>query len=314
MKHILSTVNLRPHMIEKMEEKHPELEYRFRKTAEMTDEDREWCEIFITYGSNFNEDDVKAFKNLEWMMVMSAGLDDLPLERLDHVHITNAKGIHKIQMTEYTVGLLLSFYKDFNQLKADQNNAHWRKNARTEEIYGKTVHLLGTGSIGAHLAKVLRVFGTEVVGYNTTGHAVEGFDRTHSIGELEQHINEADIIINILPSTDETRGMLETDLFEKMKESAVFVNIGRGDIMTDETISQVLEQGMIRHMILDVFNQEPLPGNHVFYTYDNLTITPHASSKTEGYLERGFEIFAYNLGHMDDPESMKNIIDNGRGY
>ncbi|MFC3418533.1 D-2-hydroxyacid dehydrogenase [Salinicoccus hispanicus] len=314
MKHILSTVNLRPHMIEEIEEKYPEMEYRFTKSSEMTDEDRGWCEIFITYGGNINEEDVGKFKNLKWMMVMSAGLDDLPLAQLTHVHITNAKGIHKIQMTEYTVGLLLSFHKNFNQLKADQDNAYWRKNAKTEEIHGKSVHVLGTGSIGSHLAKVLRVFGTEVVGYNTTGHAVEEFDHTHPMDELAQHINEADIIINILPSTEETRGMLETDLFEKMKESAVFVNIGRGDIMTDETISEVLEQGMIRHMILDVFNHEPLPADHVFYTYDNMTITPHASSKTEGYLERGFGIFAYNLQHMDNLQSMKNVIDNSRGY
>lgn len=301
-------------MIEEIQEKYPEMEYRFMKSSEMTDEDREWCEIFITYGGNISGKDVEAFKNLKWMMVMSAGLDDLPLTQLTHVHITNAKGIHKIQMTEYTVGLLLSFYKSFNQLKVDQGNAHWRKNAKTEEIHGKSVHLLGTGSIGSHLAKVLRVFGTEVVGYNTTGHEVEDFDRTHAISELEKYINDADIVINILPSTDETRAMLEADLFEKMKESAVFVNIGRGDIMTDETISEVLEKGLIRHMILDVFNEEPLPADHVFYTYDNLTITPHASSKTEGYLERGFEILAYNLQHMDDPQSMKNVIDNSRGY
>ncbi|GAB3059883.1 D-2-hydroxyacid dehydrogenase [Salinicoccus sesuvii] len=314
MKRILSTVNLRSHMIEEMHQKHPELEYQFKKSSEVTDDDREWSEIFITYGGNVTKKDVEAFRNLKWIMVMSAGLDDLPLADLTHVHITNAKGIHKIQMAEYTVGLLLSYYKNFNQLRIDQNEAYWRKNAKTEEMHGKSVHLLGTGSIGSHLAEVMRIFGTEVVGYNTTGHKVEGFDRTYAIGELKQHISDADIVINILPSTAETRGMLEVDIFEEMKKSAVFVNIGRGDIMNDETISKVLEKSLIRHMILDVFNQEPLPADHVFYTYDNLTITPHASSKTEGYLERGFDIFAYNLQHIEDFQSMKNIIDNDRGY
>ena len=314
MRNILSTVNLKPHMIEHINQHYPDMEYRFSKTRDLTEADKEWCEIFITYGSNFDSEDVRLFKNLKWMMVMSAGLDDLPLEALEHVHITNAKGIHKIQMTEYTVGLLLDFYKDFHQLKVDQENAHWRKNAKTEEIYDKVVHILGTGSIGSHLAKVLQAFGTQVAGYNTTGHEVEAFDHTYAISELEGHIGEADIVINILPSTDKTRGLLDAGIFDRMKETAVFVNIGRGDVMTDETISHVLEEGMIRHMILDVFNEEPLPSDHIFYTYDNLTITPHASSKTEGYLKRGFEIFAHNLQYMEEKESMMNIIDNKKGY
>ncbi|MFB9861603.1 D-2-hydroxyacid dehydrogenase [Salinicoccus siamensis] len=314
MKHILSTVHLKPHMVEAIEEAHPELTYIYRKSEEMTEEDKAWCDIFVTYGSDFTSEDVGSFKNLKWMMVMSAGLDDLPLEELEHVHITNARGIHKIQMTEYTIGLLLDFYKGFHQLKEDQAQGHWRKNAKTEEIYDKSVHILGTGSIGSHLASVLEAFGLKTTGYNTTGHEAEGFQAVHAISDLNTEIGAADIVVNILPSTPDTKHMLDLDFFKEMKESAVFVNIGRGDIMTDETITAVLEEGMIRHMILDVFNEEPLPKTHEFYTFDNLTITPHASSKTSGYLKRGFEIFMRNLLHMNDFNAMENIIEPSRGY
>lgn len=314
MKHILSTVHLKPHMVEAMEEAHPDMTYIYRKSEEMTEEDKAWCDIFVTYGSDFTSEDVESFKNLKWMMVMSAGLDDLPLEELEHVHITNARGIHKIQMTEYTIGLLLDFYKGFHQLKEDQAQRHWRKNAKTEEIYDKSVHILGTGSIGSHLASVLEAFGLKTTGYNTTGHEAEGFQAVHAISDLNAEIGTADIVVNILPSTPDTKHMLDLDFFKEMKESAVFVNIGRGDIMTDETITAVLEEGMIRHMILDVFNEEPLPKIHEFYTFDNLTITPHASSKTSGYLKRGFEIFMRNLQHMDDFNAMENIIEPSRGY
>ncbi|MHC0552053.1 NAD(P)-dependent oxidoreductase [Salinicoccus sp. CNSTN-B1] len=188
------------------------------------------------------------------------------------------------------------------------------KNAKTEEIYDKSVHILGTGSIGSHLASVLEAFGLKTTGYNTTGHEAEGFQAVHAISDLNAEIGTADIVVNILPSTPDTKYMLDLDFFKEMKESAVFVNIGRGDIMTDETITVVLEEGMIRHMILDVFNEEPLPENHEFYAFDNLTITPHASSKTSGYLKRGFEIFMHNLQHMDDFNAMENIIDPSRGY
>lgn len=314
MKNILSTARLREDMVDQLEIEFGKYEYRFVRAREVTDADREWADIFVTYGSDMKAQHMDAFKNLKWVMVMSAGLDDMPLEQMKGIHITNAKGIHKIQMTEYTIGLLLNFYKDFYKLNMDQDTAHWRKNATTEEIYEKTVHILGTGSIGAHLAGVLKAFGTKTAGYNTKGREVENFDRTYPISELHAHISEADVVINILPSTADTKGLLKDETFSMMKDTSVFVNIGRGDVMTDETIKAVLSKGLIRHMILDVFNQEPLPEDHEFYKFDNLTITPHASSKTPEYLTRAFDIFIYNLKRADDFESMKNIIDHEQGY
>ncbi|WP_017549266.1 D-2-hydroxyacid dehydrogenase [Salinicoccus carnicancri] len=314
MKNILSTTRLREDMLDQLENEFGGYEFRFVKSRDVTDSDREWADIFVTYGSDMKAEDMQAFKNLQWVMVMSAGLDDMPLSEMEGIHITNAKGIHKIQMTEYTIGLLLNFYKGIHQLNLEQERAYWRKQAVTEEIYGKTVHILGTGSIGSHLAGVLKAFGTETTGYNTKGGEVENFDQTLPVDELHAHIGEADIVINILPSTGSTRGMLNEETFRKMKDTAIFVNIGRGDIMTDDTVNAVLSEGYIRHMILDVFNQEPLPSDHKFYEYDNLTITPHASSKTPEYLTRAFDIFIYNLRRADDFNSMKNIIDNARGY
>lgn len=314
MKNILSTTKLREEMVDQLENDFGEYDYRFVRAREVSDEDREWADIFVTYGSDMKSEHMKAFKNLKWVMVMSAGLDDMPLEQMKGIHITNAKGIHKIQMTEYTVGLLLNFYKDFYRLNVDQSKSYWRKNATTEEIYEKNVHILGTGSIGVRLAGVLKAFGTKTTGYNTRGREVEYFDQTYPISELHEHINEADIVINILPSTEDTRGLLTEETFRRMKNTGVFVNIGRGDIMTDETVNAVLSKEYIRHMILDVFNQEPLVEDHEFYNYDNLTITPHASSKTPEYLTRAFDIFIYNMKRADDFASMKNIINPERGY
>src|SRR5699024_3853543 len=147
----------------------------------VTDRGREWADIFVTYGSDLRAEDMQAFKNLEWVLVMSAGRDDLPLREMEGRHITNAKGIHNIQMTEYTMGLVLNCYKESRQLNLEQDRSYWRKQAVTEEIYGKTVHILGTGSIGSHLAGVLKAFGTETPGYNTKGREVENFDRTHPV-------------------------------------------------------------------------------------------------------------------------------------
>lgn len=314
MKNIVSTIKLPEKMVSRVKELLPEAEYEYISSKEISAEERGRAEIFITYGTDMAESHVEEFKNLKWIMVMSAGLEMMPLDKLDGVLITNATGIHKIQMTEYTIGLILSYYKDFNQLYEDQKAGYWRENAFTTELYDKQVHILGTGSIGSHLAQILSAFGVNTVGYNTNGRAVEGFDRSHPLDDLMNHIGEADILINILPSTEATTGLLTKDHFHKMKDDSVFVNIGRGDIVPDEVLIEVLEEKIIGHLILDVFNKEPLESESPFYKYDNITITPHASSKTSGYIERAFDIFEHNLKHMEDTGKMENVIDINKGY
>ena len=313
MKNIVSTIKLPEKMVSRVKELLPEAEYEYISSKEISAEERGRAEIFITYGTDMAESHVEEFKNLKWIMVMSAGLEMMPLDKLDGVLITNATGIHKIQMTEYTIGLILSYYKDFNQLYEDQKAGYWRENAFTTELYDKQVHILGTGSIGSHLAQILSAFGVNTVGYNTNGRAVEGFDRSHPLDDLMNHIGEADILINILPSTEATTGLLTKDHFHKMKDDSVFVNIGRGDIVPDEVLFEVLEEKIIGHLILDVFNKEPLESESPFYKYDNITITPHASSKTSGYIERAFDIFEHNLKHMEDTGKMENVIDINKG-
>src|SRR5699024_4205323 len=126
------SVRLREEMREYLKKHFSGYEFRFIKAVEMTDEDRAWAEIFITYGSDMKQEHMETFKNLKWVMVMSAGLDDMPLEAMEYVHITNARGIHKIQMTEYTIGLLLAYYKDLYQLKRNQEARFWHPKALTE--------------------------------------------------------------------------------------------------------------------------------------------------------------------------------------
>lgn len=314
MKNIVSTINLPEEKVNAIKEVLPQANYEYVRSKEMTAKERERAEIFVTYGTDMKEEHVPEFKNLKWIMVMSAGLERMPLDSLEDVLITNATGIHKIQMTEYTIGLILSHYKDFNLLHEDQKAKHWRKNAFTTELYEKSAHILGTGSIGSHLAKVLQSFGVNTVGYNTNGREVEGFDQTHPLDELMNHIGGADILVNILPSTETTAGLLREKHFEEMKSDSIFVNIGRGDIADDEVLFNTLEKKLIGQLILDVFNDEPLKLDSPFYKFENVTITPHASSKTSGYIERAFDIFEHNLKNIDDYSKMENVIDHKKGY
>lgn len=308
---ITSTVKLREEMIEKID---GEYNYLYVEKENMTGKIKAETDIFVTYGGDLTDGEAEQFKNLKWVHVMSAGIDEIPKEFFDKAIVTNSTGIHKIPMTEFAVGMLLQYYKNFNQLHEAQNNKEWITYSRSEELYGKEAHILGTGSIGSHLAKALQIFGVRTVGYNTNGRSIEGFDQTHAISELNSQIGSADMMVNILPSTGETTNFLQTATFKAMKDEAVFLNIGRGTVMTDEVLIEVLEQKYIAHVLSDVFNEEPLPADSPLYSFDNLTITPHCSAKTRMYNFRAFDIFTYNLMRMNNESEMKNVIDYNKGY
>ncbi|HJG33367.1 MAG TPA: D-2-hydroxyacid dehydrogenase [Jeotgalicoccus aerolatus] len=308
---ITSTVKLKEYMTEKINE---EYKYLYVEKENMTDEIKAATDIFVTYGGDLNEGEAARFKNLKWVHVMSAGIDEIPKDIFDKAAVTNSTGIHKIPMTEFAVGLLLQYYKKFSVLNEAQKNNEWITYSKSEELYGKEAHILGTGSIGSHLAKTLQVFGVKTTGYNTNGRSIEGFDQTYPIEELNQRIQTADMMVNILPSTPSTTNFLQTDTFKVMKEDAVFLNIGRGTVMSDDVLIEVLEEKYIAHILSDVFNEEPLTQDSPLYNYDNLTITPHCSAKTSMYIVRAFDIFLDNLKHIDSPLDMQNVIDYNKGY
>lgn len=308
---ITSTVKLSDEMIEAI---NSENNYLYVGKGNISDKIKAETEIFITFGGDLTDVDATQFKKLKWVHVMSAGVDRIPEEIFEKALVTNSTGIHKIPMTEYAVGMLIQYYKAFTKLYEAQKNNEWISYSPTEELYGKEAHILGTGSIGSHLAKALQVFGVRTVGYNTDGRSIEGFDQTFTIRELNTKIGSADIMVNILPSTKETTNFLQIDTFKAMKDEAVFLNMGRGTVMTDDVLIEVLEQKYIAHILSDVFNIEPLPMDSPLYNYDNLTITPHCSADSHMYIRRAFDIFTYNLQRMNDESVMKNVIDYNKGY
>ena len=308
---ITSTVRLKDDMVEELTESH---EYTFKKKDELTDDDKINTEIFVTYGWDLKDGEADAFPNLKWLHVMSAGVDEIPEEFFNEALVTNSSGIHKVPMSEFALGYILDYYKNLSYLNRAQENREWINYSKSEELYGKEAHILGTGNIGSRLAEVLQVLGVKTVGYNTNGRSIEGFDLVHSMNELNEKVVTADILVNILPSTNKTKNLLTADIFKVMKSNAIFTNIGRGDIMTDDTLKEILTEKYIAHVMSDVFNEEPLPSDSPFYDFDNLTITPHCSAKTDMYLYRAFDIFKENLGIFKTSTELINLIDYNKGY
>lgn len=144
---------------------------------------------------------------------------------------------------------------------------------------------------------------------------MESIDHLYALDNLLEAIPGADYIVSVLPSTDETKGLLQKEHFEAMKETAVFVNIGRGDLINDEMLIEALNAGELSHAILDVFDPEPLGKGHPFWRMENVTVTPHLSSKSGEYLPRTFAIFEKNMReYLKAGKDFTNVIDLSRGY
>ncbi|WP_394137895.1 D-2-hydroxyacid dehydrogenase [Cytobacillus oceanisediminis] len=302
---------------EEVQKGFPQAEFLFYKGIETAGESFYDAEIFITYGEDLTEEHIHKSKKLKWIMVMSAGMDEMPFKACKEkgILVTNARGIHKIPMAEFALGTMLGHVKQMAALARNERDEVWDRKLPMEELRGKTLLVLGIGAIGGEIARLAKCFGMNVAGVNRSGKDAAGGDRIYSISQLSEILPKADFFVSVLPSTVETRFLLKKEHFAAMKDSAVFINIGRGDLVEEEVLLSVLKTDQISHAYLDVFANEPLPKAHPFWKMENVTVTPHLSSITKNYLPRSFEIFKHNLHtYIKNNKDYINVIDLERGY
>ena len=278
----------------------------------------ERAQVLLTYGEDLNEDVLKSFVNLRWIQVLSAGIDRMPhaalLER--GIVVTNARGIHAIPMAEYAVGVILSHVRRLPQMYQFQREKRWDRSIRVEELYGKTIVIVGTGAIGQAIAARLLAFGVEVHGVNRHGKDAPGFQKITPIEAIDQALAKADGVIVTVPLTAESRHLFQRDRFEAMKRGAFFVNMGRGGVVEESHLLEALDHGIISYAYLDVFETEPLPDNHPFWDHPRIFLTPHVSGRSPYYMARALEIFKENVPYFlaGDIAGLKNLVDLTKGY
>lgn len=302
---------------EMIQRKFPHCQFEFHKGMKNVGNSLWEAEVFITYGEDLADDLILNTKKLKWIMVMSAGLEKMPLAacREKGILVTNVRGVHKVPMAEFTLGLMLQHVKQVRTLWEREKEEVWDRRIPMDELCGKTILILGVGAIGGEVARLAKAFRMNTLGVNRSGDAVEYVDELFKLGEVSKIIHKADFIVSVLPSTTETINYLTFEHFQQMKETAVFINIGRGSLVKTEVLIEALNQKEIAHAYLDVFEEEPLTEGHPFWKMGNVTVTPHISSITRNYLPRSFEIFEQNLHtYIKKGHSYINQIDLIRGY
>lgn len=286
-----------------------------RRIERLPEERRDQVRIVITFGNyddSVSSEELRSLPRLEWIQVISSGIEQLPLEYLSErgILVTTARGIHRIPMSEYVFSALLYFAKKipaYARLKRDKT---WGRFETMEELYGKTIGILGTGQIGGEIAYKAKAFGMTTLGVNRSGRLVQHFDRIYPLSEWEHILPLCDYVCGILPSAPETKQLINRRTIEQMKDGVIFINVGRGDLVVEQDLVEALERGKIAGAALDVFAQEPLDRRHPLWELDNVIITPHASAKTPMYVPRSLDIFYrnYALFRQGRTHDMINLV------
>lgn len=314
---IVTSAKIRRSIQKKMTEKYPEFTFSFNESIEEAASDLPEADIFITYGDDITEELIQKAVRLKWIMVLSAGVEDIPFEALKekNILVTNARGIHKIPMAEYAIAMMIETVKNIKTWHENERQHRWEKHVKMGEISGKTLAVLGAGAIGREISRLARAFHMKTLGLNRSGKPAEYFDEIYTNENINDCVAQADFVVTVLPYTEATDHLIGCDQFHAMKNEAVFMNIGRGKTVNQDELLDALREGEIAHAVLDVFEEEPLPEDHPFWDMGQVTVTPHFSAITPQYQHRAFAIFEKNLQiFLDGGSDYMNEIDYDRGY
>ncbi|GEO78892.1 D-isomer specific 2-hydroxyacid dehydrogenase NAD-binding protein [Companilactobacillus mindensis DSM 14500] len=312
---VLSLVNLTKKQTEKIQSISG-VDLKVVSPKKVTAEDLDGVEVLYDW-SNALKDAVLKSNTLNWIQVVRAGVDALPLKELDDkgVILTNGAGANAINIAEQTLAYMLMFERRMNLTARHQDAREWKHDEGYDEVYNKTVMIVGVGHIGTLIAKYAKALGMKTIGVRRSDKPAEYIDEMIPMSEMESRINEVHFVINALPDTEETIGMFNKDIFEKMSKKAYYINIGRGKTTNMSDLVDALNDGKIAGAGLDVTTPEPLPSDSPLWDMKNVIITPHDAGASVHYEERAFAIFKENLkAYVENGDVVVNRVNYSTGY
>lgn len=253
---------------------------------------------------------------LQWIHATSAGVDALMFPALieGDVVVTNARGIFDRTIAEYVLCTILMFAKDFPGSLRLQQKHQWQ-HRDTERAQGKRVLVVGAGSIGRQIGRLVGAIGMNAHGIARTPRQDDpDFVAVHGNDDLYEQLGHADYVVIAAPLTPKTEGLFDERAFKAMKPSARLINIGRGPIVKTGDLLAALRNGEIAGAGLDVFEEEPLPADHPLWDMENVTMTAHMAGDFIGWKRALTDQFLENFDHWHRGDDLFNLVDKELGY
>lgn len=256
--------------------------------------------------------------SLKWFHAMSAGVDkivsNLGESLAQHnIMLSNVKGIHNVAMREYVLSMILFFEKDMERWIVQKTKSEWNR-APLSCLSGKELLVYGVGNIGKEIGKIGSFLGMRVIGISNSGKQTDCFEKTYRSDMLNDCLKHADYIVITAPKTPKTEGVFGKEKLSYLKKEAVLINISRGELVDEQCLTNLLNEGRIRGAALDVFQQEPLPEASPLWHCQNLIITPHISGYFANGMALGIECFIDNLNHWCKTGALINEVCLDKGY
>ena len=254
----------------------------------------EWVEGVICNGL-FLSHPIEKFPNLRYIQLTSAGFDrvDLDYVKVHGIEIHNARGVYSIPMAEFAICGVLQLYKQLAFFRENQRQHLWEKHRGLLELSGKTVLIVGCGSVGNECAKRFAAFDCRVIGVDLYPQKDSLYQEILPLEQLDKALKSADIVVLTVPLTEQTRHLINESRFRLLKPTAVIVNIARGAVIDTEALLKYIDN--LGGAVLDVFEEEPLDKASSLWEKQNVILTPHNSFVGERNAERLQKVIVANI-------------------
>ena len=239
--------------------------------------------------------------NLKILQVPNAGYDDALEFVRPGITLCNGKSIHDDSTAELAVGLTIASLRGFADFVRNQDKSEW-VHTRNKSINDRKIGIVGFGSIGSTIAKMLAGFAVEIVAFTQSGR-----DNTIAIADLDKHLPTLDVVILILPLTPESKHLFNAKRLALMKDGALLVNVARGPVVETDALVKELNSGRIT-AALDVTDPEPLPKDHPLWLAKGVLISPHVGGNTTAFEKRAKRLIESQLQLLASGERLNNII------
>jgi phosphoglycerate dehydrogenase-like enzyme len=267
----------------------------------------------IIYGWKFPIALYSRATRLRWLHAMGAGVDWVLVPGFpEHVTVTRVPGVFGPWMREYVLARCLAVTQRLDAYRTFQRAGSWREDVIPERLAGKTMVIVGLGDIGRTIAAGARALGMRVIGVSRSGRRVREADRVYRLPGLKQALGQGDFVVLVLPLTDETRGLIGAGALAAMRSTAWLFNIGRGAVIAENALVEVLRTRRIAGAVLDVFAEEPLPAEHPLWYLENAVVTPHISGPSTP--PEMAPVFNDNLARWLRGRPLRHVVDRRRGY
>jgi phosphoglycerate dehydrogenase-like enzyme len=267
--------------------------------------------------------EIRTATRLRWLHTQAAGVGHMLSPELltSDIVLTNSRGVRAPAIAEHVIGMALVLARQLHTMLEHQRQRIWAQEAldrggRMWTLRGRTMGIVGLGSIGEEIAKLAGGFGMTVkaVRRRTGAPLPPGVSEIFPPERLRELLAASDVVVLAAALTPETDGLIGAAELAVMQPHAVLVNVGRGGLVREPDLVAALQQGVIGGAALDVFTDEPLDRESPLWGLPNVIISPHVSGTIERYWETSADLFIENLRRFERGEALMNVVDKGAGY